>query len=348
MFLDKIFLFYIRGKLSGKAKNMRTGRYSYNAQQRSIIRPMKKVQELAQGFAENYDCVEVRLCGENAIASSAVMAVSTAEEAKIAFYRACNLVFARKGSVKSVNVSFLWPQESEEELTAKLTGYLAELCKSEGAFLGAVTASVSSFVSKGILMLQVIGTVPEQQEAAEPKEGYTLCMAGHAGMAGIGLLAVSEEEALTKQYTRGFIRQAQHFLNDLSLRPVKEALGGIESCIYPMQEGGILNALWNFADGVGVGLDIDMRKIPIHQESVEISEFYGINPYQLLSDGACLIASRQPEKVCAELERAGIVCRIIGHITKENARVIRRDDEVRYLDKPGQEELEKIRQEQIR
>ena len=31
--------------------------------------------------------------------------------------------------------------------------------------------------------------------------GSTLCMAGHAGMAGIGLLAAYGEDALTKQYT---------------------------------------------------------------------------------------------------------------------------------------------------
>ena len=33
----------------------------------------------------------------------------------------------------------------------------------------------------------------------------------------------------------------------------------------------------------------------------------------------------------------------IGQVTKENARVIRRDDEVRYLDKPAQDELVRIR-----
>ena len=86
-----------------------------------------------------------------------------------------------------------------------------------------------------------------------------------------------------------------------------------------------------------------MRKIPIRQESVEISEFYGINPYQLIGDGACLISSMQPEKVCAALAKVGVSCVVIGQVTKENARVIRRDDEVRYLDKPAQDELVRIR-----
>ena len=132
-------------------------------------------------------------------------------------------------------------------------------------------------------------------------------------------------------------------MDTLSIRLVKEALEDIDACIYPIQEGGVLNALWNYADGIGAGLDIDMRKIPIRQESVEISEFYGINPYQLMGDGACLISSMQPEKVCAALAKAGVSCVVIGQVTKENARVIRRDDEVRYLDKPAQDELVRIR-----
>ena len=51
----------------------------------------------------------------------------------------------------------------------------------------------------------------------------------------------------------------------------------------------------------------------------------------------------QPEKVCAALAKVGVSCVVIGQVTKENARVIRRDDEVRYLDKPAQDELVRIR-----
>lgn len=233
---------------------------------------------------------------------------------------------------------------------AELTGYIAALCQKEAVKLGLVTAGVSSFVQKAVISVTAVGYANEDFTDNDGKNqnktlqaGSTLCMAGHAGMAGIGLLAAYGEDALTKQYTQGFIRQAQQFLDTLSIRPVKEALEDIDACIYPIQEGGVLNALWNYADGIGAGLDIDMRKIPIRQESVEISEFYGINPYLLMGDGACLISSMQPEKVCAALAKAGVSCVVIGQVTKENARVIRRDDEVRYLDKPAQDELVRIR-----
>lgn len=353
---------------------MRTGRYSYNAQQRSILRPIKKVQKLAEGFESNYDCAIIKskldcepVLGQtseqmekvtvntsknaNVIASSSMMEITTKQELLIAFYRACNTIFAQHGTPRLMNVSFVWPTDSEEILMAELTGYLAELCKKEEIELGAVTASVSSFVQKGFVTISAVGFAgqveADSKRNAEKKTlaGSTLCIAGHAGMAGIGLLASAGEEALTKQYTQGFIRQAQKFLDELSLRPVKNALEEMSVTIYPIQEGGVLTALWNFADGIGVGLDIDMKKIPIRQESVEISEFYGINPYQLLGDGACLIATREPEKVCAALSQAGIRSQAIGQITDQNAKIIRRDDEVRYLDKPAQDEFERRKSE---
>lgn len=351
---------------------MRTGRYSYNAQQRSILRPIKKVQKLAEGFDENYDCAIINLESKSAsvIASSSVMEITTRQELLVAFYRACNTIFAQNGTPRLVNVSFVWPTDSEETFMVELTGYLAELCKCEQIELGSVTASVSSFVQKGFVMMSVVGFVDqvdadfklnaeksqsakknqnvEKEQNSEKKKtlaGSTLCIAGHAGMAGIGLLASAGEEALTKQYTQSFIRQAQTFLDELSLRPIKEALEEIQTTIYPIQEGGVLTALWNFADGIGVGLDVDMKKIPIRQESVEISEFYGINPYQLLGDGACLIATREPEKVCAALAQEGIKSQAIGQITDQNAKIIRRDDEVRYLDKPAQDEFERRKNE---
>ena len=353
---------------------MRTGRYSYNAKQRSIVRPIQKSQKLAECFAQNYDgavmesvgcakemslknkkgandirvnekCTNEKSTGKkNIVVASAMMAVQKKEDIELTFYRACNVIFSQHGKPCLVNASFVWPEDSEEALMAELTAHLAALCKRENIQLGAVTASVSSFVQRGIVTISAVGeTTVLHTDIFDSfvQEGSTLCMAGHAGLAGIGLLASAGEEALTKQYTQGFIRQAQKFLTQLSLRPVKEALSEIDSCIYPVQEGGVLTALWNFADGAGIGLDVDMRKIPIRQESVEISEFYGINPYQLMGDGACLIASTQPEKVCAALAQAGVFCCIIGQITGEHARIIRRDDEVRYLDKPAQDELKR-------
>lgn len=59
-----------------------------------------------------------------------------------------------------------------------------------------------------------------------------------------------------------------------------------------LSEGGIFGALWEMADGAGIGLDVALKRIPIQQETVEICEFFGVNPYQMLSTGRCWLRRR--------------------------------------------------------
>lgn len=326
---------------------MRTGRYSYNAVQRSILRPIRRSMEPAEGFVSNCDCAVLQQADGSSLVTAAAsvhLDIQEEEELRLAFYRVCNQIYGQRGKPQLLNALFALPETYEEERTARAVEQLAQLCSCEGIQVGLVTASVSSAVSQALVSLQATGRREEKaNKNAAPGEGWGLLMTGHAGMAGTGLLASRGGAILTTRYTQGFIRQAQQFLLELSIRRAAELADGLETCLYPVQEGGVLGALWNFADGAGVGLDIDIRRLPIRQETVEISECYGINPYQLLSDGACLIAAKQPELVCERLREAGIRCSVIGHITSEKARIVRRDEEVRYLDKPAQDELERLR-----
>ena len=58
------------------------------------------------------------------------------------------------------------------------------------------------------------------------------------------------------------------------------------SAMHDVTEGGVFGALWEMAEASGVGLEIDLKKIPIRQETIEICEFFNLNPYQLISSGS--------------------------------------------------------------
>ena len=66
------------------------------------------------------------------------------------------------------------------------------------------------------------------------------------------------------------------------------------------------------AEASGVGLEIDLKKIPVRQETIEVCEFFGINPYQLISSGCMLMAAEDGNLLVRELEKAGIPATIIG------------------------------------
>lgn len=75
-------------------------------------------------------------------------------------------------------------------------------------------------------------------------------------------------------FSRHFVEQAQALDRYLSVMP--EAATAVKSgvgAMHDVTEGGIFGALWEMAEASGVGLEIDLKKIPLRQETVEVCEF---------------------------------------------------------------------------
>ena len=90
------------------------------------------------------------------------------------------------------------------------------------------------------------------------------------------------------------------------------------------------------------GLEVDLQKIKLKQETVEICEFYDLNPYMLISSGSILIITDQANILVDKLHDAGIVAAAIGYITWSNKRIIKNGKERRFLEPPRKDELYKV------
>lgn len=112
--------------------------------------------------------------------------------------------------------------------------------------------------------------------------------------------------------------------------------------MHDVSEGGVFAALWEMAEGAGVGLTIDMKKLPLRQETVEVCEFCNVNPYELRSGGSLIIASPEGTAVVEALAAEGIPAVIVGRFTDSNERLILNEDEVRYMDRPQRDEIYKM------
>ena len=92
--------------------------------------------------------------------------------------------------------------------------------------------------------------------------------------------------------------------------------------MHDVTEGGIFGALWEMAEASGVGLEIDLKKIPIRQETVEVCEFFGVNPYLLISSGCMLMAAQDGNHLVRELEKQGSKRRSSEKLPREMTRVL--------------------------
>ena len=74
----------------------------------------------------------------------------------------------------------------------------------------------------------------------------------------------------------------------------------------------------------------------------EIAIEHGVNPYQMLSTGALLIAAADGEGLVQKMALEGIPSVVIGRTTSGKERILRNGEEVRYLDKPQMDEMYRV------
>ncbi len=155
------------------------------------------------------------------------------------------------------------------------------------------------------------------------------------GLEGTALLAGKHYERLRERFPLRMVEEAAGFDRYLSVIP--EAATAMKSgvCgVHAVSRGGIFAGLWELGQEAGVGLEVDLRKIPVRQETIEICEFLGENPYKLLSGGCLLMTAEDGSALVSALLGEDIPAVVIGRTTKGNGRVLYNEGRKRYLDKP--------------
>ena len=155
------------------------------------------------------------------------------------------------------------------------------------------------------------------------------------GLEGTALLARQYGEKLRERFPRRMIDEAAAF--DRYLSVASEAATAMKSGVCGMHDvshRGIFAGLWEMAQEAGVGLEADLRKIPVRQETIEICEVLGKNPYELSSGGCLIMTAENGNALVTALLREGIPAVVIGRTTAGNDRVLYNNGHKRYLDKP--------------
>lgn len=79
------------------------------------------------------------------------------------------------------------------------------------------------------------------------------------------------------------------------------------------------------------------------QVTVEVCEFFELNPYRLDSSGCLLLASDHGLQLVKRLKEQGIEAQVIGMVTEGEARQIRHGAEsAGFLERPRPDELYRI------
>lgn len=175
------------------------------------------------------------------------------------------------------------------------------------------------------------------------RPGQALIVTRWIALAGTAAIAGKYEEELKRRFPFSLVDAAKRFADGGSVSEEKQIAARFGACaLQELSRGGILAALWKTAERAKVGLEIDLRRIPIRQETVELCEYFDVNPYYLRSEGSLLIGTDQAWAMTEAFMEAGIPATVIGCVTSGRKRLIRNGEGTGYLNRPQQDEWERI------
>lgn len=320
---------------------MKQGKISDNILKRSVLKGIKtKRNEILSGAGVGEDCAIFAL-SEAQLATCVREDVLTKDmDMAAAIHKCVNNLASSGAKPVGIMMTLLFPEGAEEPELKKWMKEAEETCASLQIQIAGGHTSVSKNVNKTMVVLTGYGQASKCFPTKGAKPGQDIVISKWIGLEGTAVLARDYKEKLLARYPEFLVDEAIRFRQFLSIIP--EAATAVKSgvCVmHDVSEGGIMATLWELADSSGVGLNVDLRKIPIRQETVEVCEFLGANPYELASGGALIMVTDDGENLTSLLEEEGICAIVVGKITDSKDRILTNEEEVRYLDKPKPDEL---------
>ncbi|MCX4352600.1 MAG: AIR synthase related protein [Lachnospiraceae bacterium] len=346
---------------------MKTGKISESILKRSVLKQIEKVHsEVLKGAGVGEDCAFLpwEKHDDNKDADSGGMAVSTqtvalgiSDAAFLAVMAAANNLAAAGALARTVTLAVTLPEGAEEILLRELMEQALDCCRKLKIQIVGGHTEVSRSVRQPVVTATVIGEyqknavlkdAEKEKQAAGKTDVYSpagldIVVSKWIGMEGTSIIAKEKERELLKRFPPVLVKMAGEQREYLSV--ASEAATALKSGVYAMHDvrnGGIFGALWEISRKLGVGLCVDLKKIPVRQETIEICEFYNLNPYELISGGMLIMLTRDGQRLAEDLENKGINGIVIGSTNDGNDKIIVNQEEIRYLEPPVPDEINKL------
>lgn len=323
-------------------KDMKTGKVSEVILKRSVLKLLKN-----RGMKQKYtpvislDAGRLEFDGSTdllfAIASMQGNQFGLIESV---FHRALNNIYAKGGEPIAVSVALTLRSYADEKELKEYSKELNRLSILHSVPVISGETMVGDGVTKNTITIHVTGKVSKQlitmdkQELIEDSmKEYQIVMSKYIGLSATKLLIESKEEKLRERLTESFLAGGKKLGEFLSIQKEMSVSKDFNIlCSHDVSEGGIFAGLWEVGESLQCGLEISLDSILLRQETIEVCEALDLNPYLLYSGGCALFVTTQGQALVEAFEKEGIPASVIGKTTNTSDRIVRKEDEIRYLE----------------
>ncbi len=327
---------------------IKNGKAGVNVLDRSVFKRIHAVSEKEGRITMSADPVTlpVREIGEYAV------------------YAAINALSAEKILPESFRPVILLPPGTDESRLREIMDQICRVCASQDLTVEGghteVTAAVTRPVVIGCCTGVPMETAPksicpekpgntsglerDRRDGSEcgPVSARRIVMTKWAGMEGSCVLA-REKKDLEEVFPETILHRMRKLGEYLSVKE-EALLCAKEGTAYltDLSEGGFYAALFRLSQKARRGFRVDLKSVPVLQETIEFANHYDIDPYRMRSAGSLLAVTDDAEALIEALSQRGIPAVGIGELSEDQDKIIRNGEEIRYLDLPQPDELLKL------
>lgn len=314
---------------------------------RSVLKQVKhRREEVLVGPAVGQDCAVVQVESDEVLVMSTDPITGTVKDlGSHSIHITANDLAASGAEPIGVMLTVMLPDTVEEPEVKKMMQEAEATCKKLNMEVLGGHTEITNVVRQPLISVTGVGKIKKSRviTTLQVQPEQDIVVTKWIGLEATTILAKEREEELRKRFPAGIVDTAIGFDQFLSVVPESRiAMEHGVTAMHDITEGGVFGALWEMASGAGVGLEVDLKKIPIRQETVEICQYFDLNPYQIMSSGSMMIAADDGHELVRKLEKAGIHAAVVGRTNAGNDRILRNGEDVRYLDKPQPDELYKV------
>ncbi len=218
--------------------------------------------------------------------------------------------------------SLLLPVGTTPSQVRQMMRDLAETCARDGILLCGGHTEISDAVVRPVISATMAGTVARaaliHKRAMAP--GDHVLMTKALAAEGTAIIALEKgAELLRRGLEREVLERARRLIEKIGILPearICSRTAGV-TALHDVTEGGLATAAAELAAAGGWGLELDLDRVPVFDETRRVCALMGVDPLGLIGSGTLLICCRPPAAVplCQRLADAGIAVADIGRIT---------------------------------
>jgi hydrogenase maturation factor len=211
-------------------------------------------------------------------------------------------------------------------------------CVALGARLVGGHTEVTSAVTRPVVAGAMLGTTTGKRlvRPGRARAGDSLLVTKRLAIEGTSIIARARKKEVELLLGKRSAARARNLIFEPGMSIVREALSAVEaapiSAMHDPTEGGLLWGLRELSLATGLGVEVDLDRVPIYEETRAICRRFRLDPLGLLASGSLLIAARQrdSERAAACIRELGIECSQIGRLGGKGLRLVRRGKAVRF------------------